>query len=390
MARRPRLFTRSFALVTLSALGYFLSYAVLIPTMPRFVEGPLAGSKVAIGIASGAFAFTALVFRPFAGRLGDRRGRRITMVAGGLIVVLSALGMTVATSLAAVVALRLVAGVAEALYFVGGVAAIGDMSPPERRGEAISLFSVALYTGIALGPTIGETVLEHVGFDAVWLVSGALGLVASLLALPTPDLRPPAAAVSEPARARFLHPAGIAPGAVMFTSVFGFAGFMAFMPVYVDDVGLSGARSVLLVYGAILVAIRLFGARIPDAIGAGRAGRIGLTLSAAGLATMGSWRSAAGLFAGAAVFGCGQALAFPAFMALAATSAPPAERGAAMGTATAFIDLGFGLGPIALGGVAQAWSEPATFLASAAVAVGGLALHASLGRRRAAAPAEAG
>jgi MFS family permease len=74
------------------------------------------------------------------------------------------------------------------------------------------------------------------------------------------------------------------------------------------------------------------------------------------------------------VFGVGVALATPALMSLAIGAAPPSERGWVIGTFTAFIDLGFGLGPIVLGVVAAEVGYRGTFLAGAGVAATGLLL----------------
>ena len=77
---RGRLITAPFALVTLSTFAYFLAIGSLLPTLPRFVENELGGGSVAVGFVVGAFAIAAAVLRPFPGRFGDLRGRRITPV----------------------------------------------------------------------------------------------------------------------------------------------------------------------------------------------------------------------------------------------------------------------------------------------------------------------
>ena len=52
------------------------------------------------------------------------------------------------------IALRLVLGVAEAFFFVAAFeAAPADLAPPGRAGEVLSFNSLALYLGIALGPS---------------------------------------------------------------------------------------------------------------------------------------------------------------------------------------------------------------------------------------------
>src|SRR5664279_5260550 len=52
--------------------------------------------------------------------------------------------------------LRVLLGVAEAAFFVAGVAALADLAPAERLGEALSYNSLGLYLGITAGPALGD------------------------------------------------------------------------------------------------------------------------------------------------------------------------------------------------------------------------------------------
>jgi predicted MFS family arabinose efflux permease len=123
-----------------------------------------------------------------------------------------------------------------------------------------------------------------------------------------------------------------------------------------------------------VVVIRSVGARIPDVLGPERTSRISLLSSAAGLAIVAMWGTPAGLLVGTSVFAVGSALAFPGLMLLALRGTSPGERGSVVGTFTAFVDLGFGVGPALLGVVAEAAGYGGAFAAASAVAVGGLAL----------------
>jgi MFS family permease len=182
-----------------------------------------------------------------------------------------------------------------------------------------------------------------------------------------------------------IHPAGLLPGTALLASVWGMSGFFAFVPLYALTVGLGGSRFVFVMYAAIVVAIRSFGARIPDRIGPVVASRTALAFSLTGLLTIAVWDTSAGLFLGAGVFAVGSALAFPALMMLALRGAPAAQRGAVIGTFTAFVDLGFGVGPATLGFVAEAAGYRGLFLTAAGVAAAGFLLL--LGRFRVRRPA---
>jgi MFS family permease len=353
-------------------LAYFTADGVVLPALPRYVEGPLGGGDIQVGLVIGAFSVSAFFLRPWAGRAGDRRGRRILMVTGASMFAVSVAGYLVATSVPVLVAMRLLTGTGEALFFVGALSANVDLAPPERRGEAFSFASLALYIGIGAGPFIGEAVIERWGFRAAWLVAIGLALVAVALSLRLPSLRPETGEASGGEPHRLIHPAGLLPGVVLLTAILGMAGFLAFVPLYALDLGMGGAGLVLGLFSGIVVVIRSVGARIPDRLGASRATRIALSLSAAGLGVMGLWRTPAGLLVGAVVLAVGVALFTPALFSVAVEGVPANERGAVMGTTSAFLDLAFGLGPATLGFVAAGIGRPGTFLAGGIVALVGL------------------
>jgi predicted MFS family arabinose efflux permease len=372
---RPALLTPAFVAVTLASLAYFTGDGVLVPAVPRYVQGPLAAGDVAVGLVVGAFSLSAFFLRPWVGGLGDRWGRRPLMVLGAGLFTVSVLGYGTASSPEALAGLRLLTGAGEACFFVGALTAVADLAPAQRRGEAMSLASLALYVGIGVGPLLGEVAIERSGFGAAWALAGAAGLAAVAVAVLVPDTRPhdPAPEPGGPAAGRpLIHPAGLLPGLVLLAGILGMAGFLTFVPLYALDLGMGGSRVVLLLFAAVVVGIRGVGARIPDRLGPARATRIALALSAAGLAMVGAWRTPAGLVAGTAVFATGVALLTPAVMTLAVQGVGPRERGAVIGTTSSFLDLAIGLGPAALGLVVAAAGRPATFLASAAVAGAGL------------------
>jgi MFS family permease len=383
---QARLVTPLFVLVMLSTFAYFVSVGTLIPTLPRYVEGPLGGSELAVGLAIGSFALSAVIVRPFVGTLGDAHGRRVLMVAGAAVVAASVAAYGVATSLLVLVLLRAASGLGEAAFYVGAASVINDLAPDERRGEALSYFSLALYGGLAAGPVLGEIVLGTDRFVAVWFVAAASAAGAALLGAKVPDTRSEASSPHKPTR--ILNPAALLPGIVLACSVWGLAGFNTFVPLYALTLGLGGSRTVFVVYSAIVLGIRSLGARIPDRLGPARSARIALAVSAAGLAVIALWQAPPGLFAGAALFAVGQALAFPALMTIAIRSAPASERGAVVGTFTAFFDFAFGAGSMTLGAVAEGIGYEGAFAAAAAVAAGGVVLMFVRARRAAAIQSE--
>ena len=150
------LFTAAFMALSIAELAYFTAFGLLIPVVPLFAADPLGAGPAGVGLAVGAFSVMALLLRPFAGRLVDRHGRRPLLLAGGLLFAAVTAAHLFATSLAVLVLLRLLLGAAEALFFVAATAALADLAPPQRLGEALSYNSLSLYLGIAPGTGPGR------------------------------------------------------------------------------------------------------------------------------------------------------------------------------------------------------------------------------------------
>ena len=151
----------------------------------------MGSDKGGAGLAFGAFAISALVLRPFAGRLSDNRGRRPLLVGGAALCAVAMLLTAFVDSLALVVGLRLVLGVAEAAFFVASFAALADLAPPSRMGEALSYNSLGLYLGLALGPPLGEVLVDTLGYAAAWYGAAGLSLIALLVAMGIGETRTP-------------------------------------------------------------------------------------------------------------------------------------------------------------------------------------------------------
>jgi MFS family permease len=372
---RPTLFTPAFTILSVASLAYFSAAGMLLPALPRFVHDALGGGDAAVGVTFGAFGITAVLLRPPAGLLGDRRGRRPLMIAGAVVAAVAVGAYGLATTPATLALLRLLTGAGEAFFFVGMATTFVDLAPAERRGEAMSLASLALYLGIGIGPLLAEATMARLGITAVWVVAAALTLLAAALAVRVPETRPEAPAeAARRTRPRLVHPAGLLPGVILFTSIVGMAGFLAFVPLHVLDLGMGGSGAILALFAAIVVGVRSVGARLPDLLGPRRAIRTALTLSVLGLATVGTWTVPVGLATGTALLGVGIALLTPSVFALAVADVPADERAQVLGTTTAFIDIAFGAGPIAMGLIAMTFGRAAVFLAGALFALAGLAV----------------
>ena len=381
----PRLFTPAFATLSLAVLVFFVAGGILLPVTPLYSRDILLADKFTIGLVIGAFAVSSLLMRPFAGRLADRRGRRIALVLGAAISIAAMAGHLIAFDVPTLIFMRLALGAGEALFFVAGLAAATDLAPENRRGESISLVSLSLYLGIAIGPLLGEWVQEGFGFAAVWIVTAALYVASVALSWIVPETLvreapDPARGTGSsdadpepPRRQPLIHPRGVMPGLLALCGVWGMGPFFTFIPLIVEDLGLGTSGPYLGAFAIVVVVLRFLGARLPDRLGAGVlagsalvATAIGLLIS--GLAVARIVPLAEGLLLGTIVFGAGVAFTMPAIMAMAVIGVRPDERGAVVGTAGLFVDSAFALSPAVLGFLAAIVDYPPTFLVSAVIA----------------------
>ena len=369
----PRLVTPLFVLITASGLFYFLAVASLLPTLPRYVADELSGSGFEVGLVVGAFAVSAALVRPWAGRLGDVLGRRTMAAAGAAIAAVSIAPLGLVEAVWFLVVVRLITGLGEAAFFIGAATAAQDLAPDHRRGEAASFFSIAIYGGLALGPAAGEWIYRSHGPSWTWTASAALATVSLALALCIPAELGRSEIV--PARRGLLHPAAVLPGSVLLLGLLGFTGFVAFVPLYVDEVGVDDAGPFFFAYGAIVLVVRIFGARIPDRLGAVRTSTIALISIASGVGTVAAVGNVGGLWVGTVLLSVGMSLLFPALFILAVNNAPASERSHAVGTFSLFFDLSQGLGAPTLGILVTVFgAEQAAFVGGAVMAVIGLVL----------------
>ena len=381
-AHEERLFTRRFVLLGISELAYFTSVGVAIYALPLYATGPVGSDEAGAGLAYGAFGVTALLSRPFAGRLSDQRGRIPLMMVGA---VLAGVGMALLPfthSLGVVVAVRLMQGIGEAAFYVAGFAMLADLAPPSRMGEALSYNSLGLYLGIALGPPLGEALLEAGGFDAAWYGAAVLAGLAMVLAV----------AIGEPEHEQdvghgaLIHRPAIPISLGFCSSLAAMGGFLAFATLYSEDLGMGNASVTLLIYGGTVVVSRVVFARVPDRLPSLPLGAMSLAAVGTGLLIAAGWRTPEGLILGSVVMALGITFSTPAFFSAIFGTARPSERGAAAGTATAFMDIGLSFGPIALGVVANAGGIPWAFAAAAGIAWAGAVWTAFLARSRTASP----
>src|SRR5262249_13311330 len=98
-----RILTRPFALTMAAEFALCMSVGMLLAILPVYADDALGVGSFGVALAVAAASPMVLVCQPLAGRVGDRRGRKMLVVVGGIVAAASVAGYVVADSLAVLV-----------------------------------------------------------------------------------------------------------------------------------------------------------------------------------------------------------------------------------------------------------------------------------------------
>ena len=152
-----------------------ITYGSIVSFLPLFATKQGIGNP---GVFFTVFAFVLIVARGFTGRLSDRYGRAATIAPGLLLAALGLAMLSTASSLAAFLGVAVLYGLAFAAFQPALMALVVDRAAPHRRGAAMGTFSSAMDLGIGLGSVIWGVVAQLAGYEAMYLASAAVALLA--------------------------------------------------------------------------------------------------------------------------------------------------------------------------------------------------------------------
>jgi MFS family permease len=357
----------AFAGVFAVTFAGLLAVGAVLPVLPRYVHGPLGAGNVAVGVVIGAYAATGLLLRPFAGRFADRRGRRPTVLVGSLLVSAAGFLYLLPLGVPGLIGARLALGAGEGTVFTAGSAWIVDVAPPERRGRVIGLYGLAVWSGLSIGPLVGELLLNASGYTLVWVFAGLAPLAGALVAARLPEPFQPSREQEE--ASPLIAREAVRPGAALALASLGYATVAAFVVLHLDARGVGHGAAVFGAFATMVVLTRLLGGDLPDRVGPARVATAAALVDAVGLATIAVAGSLAVALAGALAMGAAFSLLYPSLSLIVVNRIPDTRRGAALGTFTAFFDAGVGLGAPLAGLVAALAGYQGAFLFAAAVAL---------------------
>ena len=354
----------------------WLVIGVALPVLPLHVHQGLGYGAFMVGLVTGAQFTASLLSRIWSGNYADRHGGRRNVVIGLVIATSAGLAylvslQLVATPVASFAILllgRAVLGIAESFIVTGvltwGVATAGT----QHTGMVMSWTGIAMYVALAVGAPLGSALYDAFGFVATALTTTLVPLV-PLVALLFVVARPTAATAPARPRASVMMVVRSiwVPGLGLAASAVGFGAITTFVVLLFEQHHWGQAWLAFTVVSVTFAGARIVFGHLPDRIGGARVALLFVLIEAAGQACIWLAPSPALALLGAGLTGLGYSLVYPSFGVEAVRRVPPENRGLAMGTFTAFLDLALGIAGPSLGLVASVLGLNAVFLASTLV-----------------------
>lgn len=331
----------------------YLSIGLPLAVLPPFVHFRMGFSAALAGLVISIQYIATLMSRPWAGRISDRAGAKVSVLwgmsactaSGALLVAAAAMHRTPVISLGILILSRLVLGVGESLGSTGSTLWAITSAGSEHTAKVISYNGISTYGAMALGAPLGVIMDQQWGLGSIGLLTilvGAFSLAFAFRKSPVP--------VAPGEHLPFAHVFGrVAPhGMALAAGGVGYSVLATFVTLFYVSRHWDGAALCLTAFGFAFILARLLFIRTIDRFGGFPVAMTCLAVESVGEILL--WRAPSPwiALAGAALAGFGFSLVFPALGVEAVKRVTENNRGTALGVYTAFADVSFFLtGPLA-------------------------------------------
>ncbi len=331
----------------------YISIGLPLAVLPPFVHLRMGYSTVLAGLAISIQYIATLASRPWAGRISDHMGAKVSVLwgmacctlSGASLVGVAALREVHWLSFSVLIVSRLLLGVGESLGSTGatlwGITSAGH----EHTAKVIGLNGISAYGGMALAAPLGVVLDQQWGLKSIGVLTILIGAASFALAW-----RKDPVTVEPGEHLPFRHVlVRVAPhGMGLALSGVGYSVLATFVTLFYASRHWGGAALCLTAFGIGFIAVRVLFIQTITRYGGFPVAIASLLVESVGMVLL--WQAATPwmALAGAAVTGLGVSLIFPAIGVEAVKRVPEFNRGTALSVYTAFSDVSFFLvGPTA-------------------------------------------
>lgn len=356
----PATASRNLLFLFATSLCFWTSLTALLPTLPPYIQDAAGASDAQVGLVMGCFAVGLLLFREQLGFLADRRGRKLVVVIGIVVVGLAPVGYAIAQSVPLLALLRGFHGISVAAFTTGYPALVVDLAPPQRKGELLGLMTLAMPLGMTLGPALGGFIQPEIGYVNFFLLLAGLAAIGVVLALQIREAprTPVGGAIPRARRSLWQSLAEIwqglasprvqTPAMVLMLIGMTFGALVSFFPLFLRQSGLDLNPGLFYTVSAMgNFSARFLAGKASDRYGRGVFITASISMYAASMFFLATATSPSGVLLAAVFQGIGGGTLIPMMLALMSDRSTADERGRIYSLSFIGHDAGMGLaGPI--------------------------------------------
>jgi EmrB/QacA subfamily drug resistance transporter len=169
-----------------TGLGLFMIFldAMIVNVAIPDIQREFGAGESGLQWVVAAYSLTMAMFMMSGGTFGDHYGRRLGYIVGIAMFCLASIACGLAADIAVLILARGIQGVGAAVVNVTSLALVGAAFPdPRAKARAIGIWTAIAAIGLAIGPTLGGVLTEHVGWRSIFLFNPLLGVVAIALTM---------------------------------------------------------------------------------------------------------------------------------------------------------------------------------------------------------------
>ena len=340
-------YLRLIVMGALTSTGFYM----VNPCIAKYAVSTGA-TVAAAGVITGLFSITALIARPVSGLMADRLNRRLLLTVATVVLALSALSYSLATTVPTLVMVRVIHGIAFAVSGTVNVVLIASLVPRNRLSEGVGYYGLANIFATAVGPSLGLGLGERFGFQTSFILSSFVigcGLILSFF------IRINISPVHTANKG--IHLGDLISLQVLPLAVLGgiFSMSNGIITSYIALVGdarkIIGISAYFTLNALVLLFIRPFAGKLADRRGAKAIVYPAMLLDGLALCLIGTAGSLGMILAAAVAKALGQGSGQLTLQSEALKTLPPEKSGVASSTFYIGGDVGQGLGPMLAGQV---------------------------------------
>ncbi len=330
---------------------FFASFNMIIPELPAYLTS-LGGGDYK-GLIISLFTITAMLSRPFSGKLADSIGRVPVMMVGSFVCFICSLIYPVLTGIFGFFLLRLIHGFSTGFTPTGQTSYLSDIVPANRRGEAMGFLGTAGTIGMAGGPALGGAITNQVSLEAMFYCSSFFALSSILILLGIKETLSTKKKFSRSMlkinRSDLFEPRVITPCLIMGLCAFSFGAVYTVIPDFGEYVGIRNKGLLFTYFTLASLLVRFIGGKASDYYGRAQVLRFSTVLLTTAMVVISMADSSIILIAGIFMYGLAHGITSPTLLAWASDLSDPERKGRGLSSLYIFMELGIGVGAFSSG-----------------------------------------